>query len=212
MAAQPDTKIVIADNHDLIIDGLVRLIVDHNISKTIYKASNGLDAFNLSVAHTPDLIISDYKMGAFNGLELLTRVRQHGLKAKFLVISMVNEAAIVENLVEHGADGFMNKESSVDELLYGINEVLQGRKCFCRITQETLKAARRFNQAGVFLSKRELEVLKMVVAEKKNQQIAEELHIHVSTVETHKKNLIRKLGVKTSIGLAKYALEHNIFD
>lgn len=211
MSTQTQMKIVIADNHDLIIDGLARMIGDRNISQTIYKAHNGREALDLAITHTPDLIISDYKMEEFNGLELLIRVRQEALKAKFLVISMVNEAAIVEKLIEHGVDGFMNKESPVDEMIYGISEIRKGKKYFCRITQEALKEARKSNQSEIFLSGRELEVLKMVLEEKKNQQIAEELHIHVSTVETHKKNLIRKLGVKSSIGLVRYALENNLF-
>lgn len=204
-------KIIIADNHDLIIDGLARMIQEKNISDTIYKAHNGLEAMTLVTKHTPDLIISDYRMGEFNGLELLIRVRREQIKSKFLVISMVNEAAIVEKLIEHGADGFINKESPVDEIIYGMNEVCKGAKYFCRITQEILKEAKKPDRAEVFLSRRELEVLRMVVREKKNQEIAHELHIEVSTVETHKKNLIRKLGVKSSIGLVRYALENNLF-
>lgn len=204
-------KIIIADNHDLIIDGLARMIQEKNISDTIYKAHNGLEAMTLVTKHTPDLIISDYRMGEFNGLELLIRVRREQIKSKFLVISMVNEAAIVEKLIEHGADGFINKESPVDEMIYGMNEVCKGEKYFCRITQEILKEAKKPDRAEVFLSRRELEVLRMVVREKKNQEIAHELHIEVSTVETHKKNLIRKLGVKSSIGLVRYALENNLF-
>lgn len=205
-------KIVLADNHDLIIDSISRLLMEKQLAQEVYKAQNGEAALELVIKHSPDLIISDYKMDGMNGLELLIKARNAEIKSKFLIISMINEHAIIETLIGQGVDGFINKESSRSEMLFGIMEVIRGEKYLCHITQETLKKAKNNSFSNPFLSRRELEVLELVTKEKKNREIAEGLHINVSTVETHKKNMIRKLGVKNTIGLLRYAIEHKLFE
>jgi len=204
-------KILLADDHDIVIDGLAQRIQKNGISSSILKAYNGEEALKLALLHAPDIIISDYMMEGMNGLELLINVRREGIKSKFLVVSMLDEASMVETLIEQGADGFMNKESAADEMIYGIMQIAEGKTFFCKMTQEILKKSRRGNTKDIALSRRELEVLRMVMDEMKNTEIAEELNISVSTVETHKKNMIKKVGARNSIGLVRYTIENNIF-
>lgn len=204
-------KILLVDNHDLVIDGLARLLKLNGLSSQVKKAHDGESAFALAQTYLPDLIISDYRMPLMNGLQLLVEIKAVGLKCHFLVISMIDEAVIVETLLNHGADGFVNKESTTDEMLYGVSEVLKGNRFLCRITQGLLKKSKN-SVDEMFLTRRELQILKLVVDERKNKEIANDLHINVSTVETHKKNIIRKVGVKSSMGLVRYALENQLFD
>jgi DNA-binding NarL/FixJ family response regulator len=205
-------KFLIADNHDIMLEGVSRLLNEKNIPDNTFKASNGVEALPIALEKKPDFIISDYKMEGMNGLELLIKIKEKELDCKFLVISMIDEAAIIETLIKYGVDGFVSKESPKEEIIEAVKHIQDGRKYYCRNTQEVLKQFRRLKNDTVFLSKRELEILKMVVAEKKNQEIASDLNISVSTIETHKKNLIKKLGVKGSVGLVRYALEKKLFD
>ncbi len=204
-------KILLVDNHDLILDGLSRLLKSNNVASNVPKAHGGEKAIQLIPEVNPDLIISDYRMPGMNGLEMLVKLRDLHIRIPVLFISMINEPTVISNLLNTGASGFINKESTTEEMVYGVREVLSGNQYVCRFTQSLLKRT-NISEEPVFLTKREIEVLKLIVDEKKNQQIANELHINVSTVESHKKNLIKKLNVKTSLGLVKYALEHQIFE
>ena len=204
-------KILLVDNHDLILDGLSRLLKSNNVSGEVLKAHGGEKAIEIVSQTRPDLIISDYRMPGMNGLELLVKLKERHLNIPILFVSMVYEPAVITNLLKTGASGFINKESTTDEMVYGVREILSGKKYLCRLTQSLLDKDKSSDERP-FITKREIEVLKLIVDEKKNQQIANELHINVSTVETHKKNLIKKLNVKTSLGLVKYALEHQIFE
>ncbi len=204
-------KILLVDNHDLIIDGLARLLKSNGVASETLKAHDGLSAISIAKEIDLDLIISDYRMPEMNGMELLITLNSEGIKTPILFVSMIDEAAIIETLINQGASGFINKEATTDEMVYGISQVLAGKQYLCRITQQILKKATPIEDDS-FLTRRELQILKLVVQEKKNKQIAEELHINVSTVETHKKNLIKKLGLKSTLGLVKYALKHKLFE
>ena len=204
-------KILLVDNHDLILDGLSRLLKSNNVTGEVLKAHDGEKAIEIATRFRPDLIVSDYRMPGMNGLEMLVKLNDQRVETPIIFISMISEPAVINNLLKTRASGFINKESTTDEMVYGIREVLAGKQYLCRITKALLEQDRAAEHHP-FITKREIEVLKLIVDEKKNQQIANELHIHVSTVETHKKNLIKKLKVKTSLGLVKYALTNQIFE
>lgn len=203
-------KILLVDNHDLVLDGLSRMLNTNRIDNEILRAGSGEEAFYIAKTDNPDLIVSDYQMEKVNGYELLTKLRNSNNNTPLIFISMISEPAVIQNLLDAGALGFIHKESSTDEMIHGIQQALEGKNYVCRYTNSLLKNYTPHEQQA-FLTKRELEILKHIVDEKKNQQIAEELHIQVSTVETHKKNLIKKLKVKSSLGLVKYALQHQLF-
>lgn len=205
-------NIVIADNHALIVSALIKHFNEKHPTYNVHPCGDGAQALALIQAHAPALVISDYRMDQLNGLDLLLAIKATKLKPYFLMISMVDEGTIIRHVLDGGAHGFLNKESPMDEIFYGINQVLLGKVYICRITQEILKKQSPAISGEQYLSPRELEVLKLITAEMKNQAIAARLNINVSTVETHKKNLIRKLGVKSSIGLVKYALANRLFD
>jgi DNA-binding NarL/FixJ family response regulator len=205
-------NILLVDNHDLILDSILLIIQDIVPEAKVFKAFNGNDAFNIAKLHKPDLVISDYKMEGLNGHELLGAIKNENITTRFLIISMVSEYAVINALINQGVDGYINKECDKWEISKGIKLVLQGKQYLCSSTRHILNDYKFNDSKSPYLSKREVEILRHIYAEKKNQEIATILNISVSTVETHKKNLIKKLKVKTSVGLIKYVAENNIID
>jgi len=205
-------KILIVDNHDFILDSVRNVLQSNMLFTSIQTVNNPKVALESILLTKPDIIISDYKMPDMNGLELVMALKEYKISSKIIILSMVDEGEVIETLLNQGISAFINKESATINLSLAIDEVLKGNTFLCFHTQEVLKKHRQTSNTSVFLSKRELQILKWIVAEYKNQDIAHELNISVSTVETHKKNLIKKLNVKGVVGLVRYALENQLFD
>ena len=113
-------KILLVDNHDLILDGLSRLLKSNGVATEVIKAYGAKEALQKILSSELDLIVSDYRMPELTGLELIIKIRDQQVKTPVLVISMVNEQAIISNLLNSGAQGFINKESSTEEMVFGI--------------------------------------------------------------------------------------------
>lgn len=205
-------KILIVDNHDFILDSVRNVLQSNMLFTSIQTVNNPKIALESILLTKPDIIISDYKMPEMNGMELVMALKEYKISSKIIILSMVDEGEVIEILLNQGISAFINKESATINLSLAIDEVLKGNTFLCFHTQEVLKKHRQTSNTSVFLSKRELQILKWIVAEYKNQDIAHELNISVSTVETHKKNLIKKLNVKGVVGLVRYALEKQLFD
>ena len=203
-------KVLVVDNQDLIVHSLTQILIEDNIAQDIVSANGMNEGLEKAKTFKPNLIICDYKMPDGNGLDFFNQLKSNNILAKFLVLTMLEEGAIINTLYNEGINGYINKECSKSEIKKGINLIIQGQNYFCEFTKKALKKYNSPNYKKNLISKRELEILKLILHEKKNQDIADLLSITVSTVETHKKNLIKKLGVKSSIGLVKYALDNNL--
>ena len=204
-------KILIADNHELILESMRSMLEEHFSQASLRKASDGASALEEARRFRPDLIISDFKMPGLNGLELLSRLKHEAWKGKFIVLTMVNELMVIQALMAMKADGIISKECDKSEILKGTAAVLKGETFVCSYTQSVLKQSQQPQSIVPVLSKREQEVLRLICEEKKNKEIAEALHISVYTIESHKKNLIRKLNVKSTVGLVKYAYDSGLY-
>lgn len=204
-------KILIIDNHEFILESVKNIITELNQFTEIETVNDPELALEKIKVLAPDIIISDYKMSEMNGLELVMNIRAFNKTSKIIILSMVDEGEVIETLIKQGINGYIHKESSIGNISKAIDVVIKGSNFFCVKTQEILKKHRVNNKPSFFLSKRELEILKLIVDEFKNKDIAKQLNISVSTVETHKKNLIKKLQVKTTVGLVKYAVKNQLF-
>jgi two-component system nitrate/nitrite response regulator NarL len=204
-------KILIADNHELILESMRGMLEEHFPQARLRKASDGIAALDEARRFSPDVIISDFKMPGLNGLELISRLRQEAWKGKFVVLTMVNELMVIQALMAMKADGIISKECDKTEILKGVAAVLRGESFVCSNTKNVLNQGQQAPSKIPVLSKREQEVLRLICEEKKNKEIASILHISVYTIETHKKNLIRKLNVKSTVGLVKYAYDSGLF-
>ncbi len=204
-------KILIIDNHELILDSIKNLLTENIPTVKIWSSLNSEVAINYINDIEFDFIICDYKLDELNGIDIYQYVKNKGKKCKFLILSMINDPVIIETILEYGVNGFICKDGSKSELIKAINELKENEKFICVASQEILKNHKRKSKIPVFLTKREFEILGLIMKEYKNQDIAKRLSISVSTVETHKKNLIAKLEVKSTVGLVKYVIEKQLF-
>lgn len=199
----PKTTLYLADDHQIIIDGLQLLISSENEYKIVGTAVDGNRAYKDILAKKPDIALIDLRMPGMEGVELINSLRKQ-VDTKFIILSMYNERRYIADAINYGAFGYLLKNTGKNELLVCINKVNAGEKYFPSILLHTL------NEKPTVFSPREIDVLKLVINEFTTQQIAEQLHLSHYTVETHRKNICRKTGTKNVLGLLKYISDNKI--
>ena len=204
-------KILIIDNHELILDSIKVLIHESFPDAKIWTSQTSELGKSYIKDISFDYIVCDYKIDELNGIDVFQYSKSLGNKSLFIIVSMINDPIVIETILELGINAFICKEGSKTELIKAIHELGKNDRFICVVTQEILKDHKRKSKSQVFLTKREYEILTLIMKEFKNQDIAKKLSISVSTVETHKKNLMAKLQVKGTVGLVKYALENQLF-
>ncbi|RCX04725.1 response regulator transcription factor [Marinomonas foliarum] len=205
-------RVLLVDDHMLVLDGLqARLELEGNID-IIATASNGLDALARAKETQPDLVLMDVSMPVLNGLEATKRFKVEQPNVKILMLSMHNDKEYILSLIQSGANGYVLKDVSSEELVQAINTVHQGGTYFSSGASDSLFSLASSAKESEELTKRETAVLKALAAGLSNKEIAQTLDISVRTVETHRQNVKNKLDIHTSAGLIKYALAKQLID
>lgn len=203
-------NILIADDHQLIIDGLKSLLKNQDGINVSAEANNGREALRMLSFLPVDVILMDIDMPVMNGIETLKEVKNQYPDVKVIIISMHNEAGMIRSLIDLGANGYMLKSCTQDELLGAIRKVADGQSYFSTdVTMALLKQANP-GQNTEFLTERETEILKLIAAGFSNKEIGDKLFISHRTVDTHRTNLMKKLGVSNIAGLISYAIKNGI--
>ncbi len=212
-------KILLVDDHAIVRDGLSLYFRSNEEFEIAYQASNGNDAIDVleKKGDDIDLIITDLSMPYMDGVELVKTLKQKSSFHKIIVLTMINEVHYIKELVSLGVNGYLLKNSTQEEIIEAVRTVISGENYFANSVTKSLidfmagrpKAKQRLT-LEVPLSKREKEVLKLVVNEQSNQEIANTLFISSRTVETHKRNLLDKTGAKNVAGLVMYAVERDL--
>ncbi|HBG04169.1 MAG: hypothetical protein A2075_22790 [Geobacteraceae bacterium GWC2_58_44] len=196
-------RIVLADDHVLLREGLRRLIEDDAELEVIGEAGDGLELLALLDARVPDLVIMDISMPKLRGIEAARRIKSSYPAVKVLILSMYREYQ--HQAIAAGADGYLLKEDALRELFSAIEGVRQGRSF---LSTRLSEGGCGMPGHGEGLSVREKEVLKLIVEGKPNKEIARELFISVRTVESHRASIIGKLKVKSAAELVKCAIQN----
>jgi len=210
-------KIVIADDHEVVIDGLVALLaVEQNI-QVVGKALNGEHLLEV-LRHKPaDLVIMDIEMPKMNGAEATAELKSTRPDLKILVLTMYNSPEFIANLVKLGADGYILKNSAKRVLLEAIETVATGGKYFPLEIKEMMfngmmAKSNLMVDKPAELTDREKEIIRLICNEMTSHEIADRLFLSFHTVEKHRKNIIAKLQVKNTAGLVRYAMRHGLAD
>ena len=208
--------LLIIDDHPIIRDALRNYFNETTDFEVTGEADNGLEALELMSANTYDLIISDISMPEMNGTELMEEIGRKYPNQPVLVVSMINEASAIKKMIGLGAKGYVLKNSPKEKIITAIDEILSGKTYFDEEVYHLImddiagKKPKQRLTLEVPLTKRELEILKLIMEENTNQEISEKLFISTRTVEAHKRNLLEKTGCKTVAGLAIYTMERNL--
>jgi two-component system, NarL family, invasion response regulator UvrY len=208
-------KIVIADDHAFLREGIKKTIQDEPDMKIIGEASNGADALKIIRELEPDLAIVDISMPGKSGLDVLKELKPLKKKFRILILSMHPEDRFAIRALKAGAAGYLTKESAPDELVKAIRSVLTGRRYVSNSLAEKLADVLSAN-IDEFpheqLSDREYDVFIKIASGKKATEIAEQLSISVHTVNTYRARILEKLGVSSNVELTQYAMHNNLID
>lgn len=204
-------RILLCDDHRIITDGLNMLLAGDQAMECVAVAENGAEALH-AVEHVHvDVVLMDLDMPVLDGLAATERIKARWPRVKVIILSMHDEAAMVQRMMDLGADGYLVKNCGREELLLAIRDVHAGRKHFGSALMESLLQQRQENaaQSGMLkdLSEREIEVLAALAEGWTNKEIGERLFISPRTVDTHRTNLMKKLDTHNVAGLVRIAIK-----
>lgn len=212
-------KVFLADDHQVLIDGMKIVLNAHKNYDVVGFASNGDGLIDKVCEKNAEILIMDINMPEKDGIEVLKEFQERGYCCKVIVLSSYDDITLIKEVLRLGAKGYLSKDCAGENIIEAIETVYQGkdyysqnisRKIFDSFSgRETLQES---DKIIMQLSDRELEVLKLIVEEYSNKEISDALCISMSTVETHRKNLIKKLNVKNTIGLVKYAIKNKLVE
>jgi DNA-binding NarL/FixJ family response regulator len=205
-------RILLADDHVTVRQGLKMLIESQNDMIVVSEASDGSAAVEQARTLRPDVVVMDISMPGMNGLVATRALKEIQPDAVIVILTRHGDDAYLQELLRAGADGYVLKQSAASELLQAIRATAARGQYLdsaltARVTAGFLaKSGRKAQATGVSLSEREAEVLRLIAAGYSNKEIAAQLELSVKTVEVHKANAARKLGLKGRIDIVKYAL------
>lgn len=213
-------KILIADDHKVFRQGIASIISYVEDIEVVGEAFD-LPSIQATVeAHHPNVVLMDISMGdQLAGIQATRWIRAEHQEVHVLALSMHADHAFIVEMLEAGASGYLLKDTGKEELFRAIRTVSEGDSYYSKHASEAIihhlsdkRKRQAVPQKNIPLTKRELEVLKLIVAEYSNAEIANTLYISVRTVDTHKRNLLEKLKLKNTAGLVKYALKHKLIE
>lgn len=212
-------NLVIADDHKIFREGLSELLTKESDIHVVGQIGNHAELTDtLSKVHV-DVILMDITMGDDNGILMTEEVKKDYPDIKVLALSMHGDKNYIVKMLEVGASGYMLKNAGKEEMLNAIHTVANGNTYFSSQVSAKLlehltnpKAAQKKNPEGIPLTDREIEVLKLIADEHSNPEIAEKLFISIRTVDTHRRNLLDKIGAKNTAGLVKYAIKKGLLN
>ncbi len=214
------TKLVVVDDHSLVIVGIEAILEDYSEFEIIGKSRNGQQGLELIGEVKPDVAVLDIRMPGLSGIEIVEKLKLSNSDVKTLLLSMHDSEEYVLHAIEAGADGYILKGASKEEFINALRTISKGGKYFSGDISTSIinnlklkksqpkpvnKVANDFN-----LTNRELEVLVLVLQGKSNQEVADDLKISKRTSEVHRFNLMKKMGVKNQMELANKARNYQL--
>jgi DNA-binding NarL/FixJ family response regulator len=209
-------KIIVADDHHILLDGLSALLQKQKGIEIVGLFDNGTDVYDALSRLEVDVALLDINMPGINGRDLTLKIKKDFPKVAVIILSMYDDAGHILELIDAGASGYLLKNVTDKELLEAIKTVAEGKTYHSdevteKITSFVLHTQKKGEQVNEpKLTRREIEILRLIAQEYSNAQIAKTLFISERTVEAHRKNMLRKVQNKTIVGLLMYAKENNI--
>ena len=201
------TRVVVVDDHPMVAEGIEAILESYDDIDVVATLSDGQTMIDRLAELAPDVILMDLNMPGLGGLSATEMILELRPETRILVLSMHDSREYIATALRHGARGYVLKDVPTDEIKRAIDIVMTGDKYLCPGAEGALTPT---GQDREQLTNREQMVLLQLAQGKSNKQVAEALDISVRTVETHRKNIRRKLGVSSTGELMRYALEHGV--
>jgi len=213
-------NILIADDHAMFADGIASILKNEQSLNVVGACIDGPSTLDFLKSNKVDILLLDVNLPGMSGIDVCKEVTSHFKDTKVLAISMFNEESFVSEILNNGAMGYILKNTGRDELLKAIDTVLSGKSYFSDdVTQTIMKglmkqrtASKKTEPELPKISRREKEVLELIMKEHTTQEIADQLFISLKTVESHRSNLLAKLNARNTAGLVRIAMEYNLLD
>ena len=214
-------KVHLADDHKVLIDGLMAVLALDSRFQVVGHSLSGVNIREQLDSNQAEVLVMDISMPDKDGIEVLREFRKVGFPCKVIILSTYDDIKTINEVLQLGASGFISKSSAGDQIIKAIDTVYAGGQYFSNEVrdkiinsfanpQEQILNLSDEERAIESLTEREVEVLKLIVDEHSGQQIANMLKISKNTVETHRKNLFKKLHVHSTVGLVKIALKYKL--
>jgi|SRR5690349_9949184 len=208
-------RLLLVDDHPLVRAGIRSCLSTRKQLMIVGEAADGQEAIAKTKELKPDIVLMDINLPGTNGLEITRQLRRDAPKTKVLILTMHNNKEYVLQIVQAGASGYVSKDTLPEELAQAIEQVDRGEAFFSAsvarfVLNDYVASSVRRKSGEEELSEREREVLGLIADGGSNKDIASRLGLSVRTVETHRARIMRKLGIRTTAGLTKFALRHGI--
>lgn len=200
-------RLAIAEDHQSLIDGIKLLLEYEDDISIVGTANDGEALLTIVEKKRPNVVLTDIRMPKLDGIEATKRIKKYNSEIKVLAFSMFDQTDAIQQMLDAGATGYILKNSSLIEVLTAIRTVAKGDEYFdANINTNVLASETKTKKKGL-LTKRQIEILELIALGKTSREIADDLFIGVHTVDTHRKNMARILGLHGKGELMRYALE-----
>jgi two-component system invasion response regulator UvrY len=208
-----DVTILIIDDHKLVRETWSYVLNAKSHYKVIAECGSGEEGVELAKQLYPDIVLMDINLPGMNGIEATSQIRKFSPESKVLGISLHSQPAYAKKMMQHGAQGYLTKSSGRDEMFRALEEVHAGKKYICEeikniITQQAMNGEEKKDINA--LSPREIEVIHLIREGYSSREIAEALNISAKTVEVHRYNILKKLGLKNTASLVHFINSNQI--
>ncbi len=218
-------KVVLADDHKIVRDGVKAFLTNDNDIHVVGEAANGLELLDLLARQEADVAVVDINMPAMDGFEATKQIKEKFAKVKVLILSMLDHENYINRMFEAGASGYMMKNTSREEFMNGLRIVASGQKFICaeialnllrkvsnQPSKPSVSASAPLKTTNNELSKREVEVLRLIAEGLTNAEIADKLFTSKRTIESHRQSLLEKTQSNNTATLIRYAVSNGLVD
>jgi DNA-binding NarL/FixJ family response regulator len=209
-------RIVLADDHEIVREGLRSLLEHHTDIEIVAEASDGVSAVEVVTEQQPDVIVMDASMPGLNGIEATRQILHHFPQARIICLSMHSESQFVTAMLESGASGYLLKDCASEELIRAIQAVQAGTiylsPAIGQVVADHFKPGGEYNEPSAFsiLSDKERAVLQLLAEGHSTKAVAQRLNLSVKTIASHREHLMQKLAIDSIAGLTKYAIQQGL--
>jgi DNA-binding NarL/FixJ family response regulator len=214
-------NIHLADDHQILIDGIKTLLNTIPEFSIVGTSLNGTNIYDEVIQNKTDVLVLDISMPEKDGIQVLKEFSEKGFPCKVIILSSYDDLKIIREVMRLGASAYLTKHCASDSIVEAINSVTMGQEYFCKSVQTKIFDTATKNNpklksipldiAGT-LTEREIEIIILISLEYSGKEISEQLFISTNTVETHRKNIMKKIKAKNTISIVKYALKHNLIN